>query len=43
MSVAESMRRGIAGSRLVVFEGAGHIVNVECPQRFNDEMRAFLG
>jgi pimeloyl-ACP methyl ester carboxylesterase len=42
MAVAERLHAAIGSSRLVVLEGAGHICNVELPQRFNDEVRAFL-
>lgn len=42
MAVAEHLHAAIDASRLVVLEGAGHVCNVELPQRFNDEVRAFL-
>jgi pimeloyl-ACP methyl ester carboxylesterase len=42
MAVAEALRRAVAGARLVVLEGAGHLCNVEAPQRFNEEVRSFL-
>jgi pimeloyl-ACP methyl ester carboxylesterase len=42
MAVAERMHAAIRSSRLVVLEGAGHICNVELPQRFNEEVREFL-
>ena len=40
--VGEALHTGIPGSRLVVFEGPGHVVNLEAPQRFNEEVRSFL-
>jgi pimeloyl-ACP methyl ester carboxylesterase len=42
MSVAEELHTAIAGSRLVVLPGAGHVCNVELPARFNHDVRAFL-
>lgn len=40
--VGEALHAGIPGSRLVVFEGPGHVVNLEAPERFNVEVRSFL-
>lgn len=40
--VADAMHSGIRGSKLVVVEGVGHVVNVEAPDRFNAELREFL-
>jgi pimeloyl-ACP methyl ester carboxylesterase len=40
--VGEALHAGIPGSKLVVLEGPGHVVNLEAPERFNDEVRAFL-
>ena len=42
MSVAERLHAEISGSRLVVLPGAGHVCNMEFPERFNEEVRAFL-
>lgn len=42
LAVAEDLRAAIPGARLVVLPGAGHLCNVEAPERFNDEVRAFL-
>ena len=42
MAVAERLHAAIGSSRLVVLEGAGHVCNVELPQRFNEEVRQFL-
>ena len=39
---ASAMVDHLPGSRLVVVEGAGHTVNVEAPERANEEIRAFL-
>jgi pimeloyl-ACP methyl ester carboxylesterase len=33
----------IPGARLVVYEGVGHIPEVECDERFNADLLAFLG
>jgi pimeloyl-ACP methyl ester carboxylesterase len=40
--VAEEMRAGIAGARLQVIPGAGHLANMEEPQAFNDVLLGFL-
>ena len=42
MSVAERMHATIPASRLVVLPGAGHVCNMEFPERFNAELRVFL-
>jgi len=42
LAVAESIRRAIRGSELVVIPGAGHVSNMERPERFNAELRRFL-
>ena len=42
MHVARQLHATIAGSRLVMLSGAGHVCNVELPERFNDEVRQFL-
>ena len=39
--VAEALHAGIPGSRLV-FLPTGHVCNIEAPERFNAEVRAFL-
>jgi len=41
-AVAEQLHTAIPRSRLVFIEGVGHQSNLEAPQRFNDEVRAFL-
>ncbi len=40
--VAHELHAQIPGSQLVVMPGVGHAANVEAPDRFNDEVRAFL-
>lgn len=40
--VARALHAGIPASRLVVVEGAGHSVNVEAPDAFNEHIRRFL-
>jgi pimeloyl-ACP methyl ester carboxylesterase len=42
LSVAEEMHARIAGSRLVVIPGVGHMADMEAPDRFNVEVRTFL-
>src|SRR5919197_683220 len=42
LSVAQDLHALIPGSRLVVIPGAGHLSQVEAPERFNAEVRAFL-
>ncbi len=42
VSDAELMHRKIAGSRLVVFEGVGHMPNMERPSEFNATLKQFL-
>jgi pimeloyl-ACP methyl ester carboxylesterase len=42
LPVAEAIRAGIPGSRLVVLPGVGHVVTVESPDAVTREMRAFL-
>ena len=42
-SVARALHAEIPGSRLVFIPGAGHVCNVDAPERFNSEVRAFLG
>jgi pimeloyl-ACP methyl ester carboxylesterase len=41
-SEAQRMASGIAGSRLVHIEGAGHLASLENPAAFNPEARTFL-
>jgi pimeloyl-ACP methyl ester carboxylesterase len=40
--VAEHLHADIPGSRLVFIPGAGHVCNMETPDRFNAEVRSFL-
>ncbi len=37
-----TLEKGIAGSRKVVIEGAGHMVNMEKPDAFNEAVLSFL-
>ncbi len=41
-SEGEALQRGIAGSRLVVIPGAGHLANIEAPEAFDAAVRPFL-
>jgi pimeloyl-ACP methyl ester carboxylesterase len=36
------MHRAIAGSRLEIIEGAGHVSNIEQPEKFNRALGSFL-
>ena len=40
---AHDLHAGISGSKLVFIPGAGHVSNIDAPERFNSEVRAFLG
>ena len=40
--LSEAMHRAIAGSELVVIEGAGHLTNLEQPASFNAALARFL-
>jgi pimeloyl-ACP methyl ester carboxylesterase len=40
--VAEGMHAAIRGSTLVMIDGAGHVPNVDAPDRFELEVRSFL-
>jgi pimeloyl-ACP methyl ester carboxylesterase len=42
-ATVETLEKGISGSKKVVIKGAGHIVNMEKPQEFNEALLAFLG
>lgn len=42
LSVGEELHAQIPGSRLVVIPRVGHVVNLEVPERFADEVRSFL-
>jgi len=41
-TVAAELHRMVPGSRLRIMPGVGHAANMEAPERFNDEVRAFL-
>jgi pimeloyl-ACP methyl ester carboxylesterase len=42
LNVARDLHDEIAGSRLIVMDGVGHLSNLEAADRFNAEVRAFL-
>jgi len=42
VSESEALVRGIAGSKLEVIPGAGHLSSVENPDQFNAVLRRFL-
>jgi pimeloyl-ACP methyl ester carboxylesterase len=42
VSIGEELHAQIPGSTFVVIPGPGHMVNLEAPDRFNDEVRSFL-
>ena len=41
-SIGRAMAQRIAGAELVVIDGAGHLVNLEKPDLFNETLRRFL-
>jgi pimeloyl-ACP methyl ester carboxylesterase len=41
LSVARQFEQAISGSELVVIPGAGHVSNLEQPERFNEALREF--
>ena len=43
LAVAEDLHARIPGSTLVVIPGVGHQSNIEAAERFNAEVRSFLG
>jgi pimeloyl-ACP methyl ester carboxylesterase len=42
LDVARRLHAAIAGSRLVVLPGVGHVCNIEAPDEFNAAVRTFL-
>ncbi len=42
LAIGEALESGIRGSKTVVFFGAGHMVNLENPDRFNKTVLEFL-
>ncbi len=42
VSLAGELHHRIKGSRLSIYEGTGHMLNIEAPDRFNRELAAFL-
>jgi pimeloyl-ACP methyl ester carboxylesterase len=41
LSVAHQFQRAIAGAKLVVIPGCGHVSNLERPEQFNNAVRDF--
>ena len=41
-AMSQELAQGIAGARLAMIEGAGHLSNIENPVRFNEVVREFL-
>jgi len=41
-AIAQALADGIPGARLAIIEGAGHLSNLEQPQRFNEALLEFL-
>ncbi|HVE49493.1 MAG TPA: alpha/beta fold hydrolase [Casimicrobiaceae bacterium] len=41
-AMSRELAEGIAGARLEMIDGAGHLSNVENPERFNEVLREFL-
>jgi pimeloyl-ACP methyl ester carboxylesterase len=42
VAIGMELHAAIPGSKLVVIDGVGHVVNLEAPERFDDELRSFL-
>jgi len=42
LALSQEIARGIAGSRLAIVPGAGHVANADAPERFNALLREFL-
>jgi 3-oxoadipate enol-lactonase len=42
LEISRQMTARIAGARLTVIEGAGHLSNIEQPEKFNRAVLAFL-
>jgi 3-oxoadipate enol-lactonase len=42
VSVSEKLHERIINSSLSIFEGVGHMLNLETPTRFNDTLKVFL-
>ena len=42
-SNVEALEKGISGSQKIVIKGAGHMVNMEKPDMFNEALLTFLG
>jgi pimeloyl-ACP methyl ester carboxylesterase len=41
--VARAIHAAIPGAEIVTYEGVGHMLTLEAPERFDRELRAFLG
>ena len=41
-AMSQELAEGIAGARLAMIEDAGHLSNIEKPERFNEVVRGFL-
>jgi pimeloyl-ACP methyl ester carboxylesterase len=42
LSVAHQFEQAIPKAQLIVISGAGHVTNLERPEKFNDAVREFL-
>ena len=42
LPLARSLQEKIPNSRLSVYDGVGHMVNLEAPERFNRDLEQFL-
>jgi pimeloyl-ACP methyl ester carboxylesterase len=42
LAIADTLGATVRGLRRVTFAGAGHMVNMEQPQRFTEAVQAFL-
>ena len=40
--MSQELALGIAGAQLAMIEDAGHLSNIERPERFNELLREFL-
>ncbi len=40
--LAQALQERIRGSELSIYENAGHMLNLEFPRQFNDDLKAFL-
>ena len=42
LPLAETLHQKIRNSTLIIYENVGHMLNLEAPDRFNDELKAYL-